>query len=117
MISRFAAKLVAADPIGEERGVIINTASVAAYDGQIGQAAYASSKVGVVSMTLPVARDLAHHKIRVMTIAPGIFLKQMLMGLPQAAQDSLCTQVPPSRSLGNPEKSSQMVSRILAHPI
>src|SRR3546814_5739755 len=74
MISRFAAKLVAADPIGEERGVIINTASVAAYDGQIGQAAYASSKGGVVSMTLPVARDLAQHKIRVMTIAPGIFL-------------------------------------------
>src|SRR3546814_10468231 len=77
MISRFAAKLVAADPIGEERGVIINTASVAAYDGQIGQAAYASSKGGVVSMTLPVARDLAQHKIRVMTIAPGIFLTPM----------------------------------------
>src|SRR3546814_184023 len=91
MISRFAAKLVAADPIGEERGVIINTASVAAYDGQIGQAAYASSKGGVVSMTLPVARDLAQHKIRVMTIAPGIFLTPMLLGLPQAAQASLGT--------------------------
>src|SRR3546814_14031172 len=94
MISRFAAKLVAADPIGEERGVIINTASVAAYDGQIGQAAYASSKGGVVSMTLPVARDLAQHQIRVMTIAPGIFLTPMLLGLPQAAQARLGPPLP-----------------------
>src|SRR3546814_7961277 len=71
VISKFAARLAAADPIGEERGVIVNTASVAAYDGQIGQAAYASSKGGVVGMTLPVARDLSQHLIRVMTIAPA----------------------------------------------
>ncbi|HEY9579178.1 MAG TPA: SDR family NAD(P)-dependent oxidoreductase [Rhizorhapis sp.] len=117
MISRFAAKLVAADPIGEERGVIINTASVAAYDGQIGQAAYASSKGGVVSMTLPVARDLAQHKIRVMTIAPGIFLTPMLLGLPQAAQDSLGTQVPHPSRLGKPEEYAQLVESIIANPM
>lgn len=117
MISRFAAKLVAADPVGEERGVIINTASVAAYDGQIGQAAYASSKGGVVSMTLPVARDLAQHKIRVMTIAPGIFLTPMLLGLPQAAQDSLGTQVPHPSRLGKPEEYAQLVESIIANPM
>ncbi|QUT06548.1 SDR family NAD(P)-dependent oxidoreductase [Sphingobium phenoxybenzoativorans] len=110
MISRFAARLAAADAIGEERGVIVNTASVAAYDGQIGQAAYASSKGGVVGMTLPVARDLAQHKIRVMTIAPGIFLTPMLMGLPQAAQDSLGTQVPHPSRLGRPEEYAKLGS-------
>lgn len=74
VVAQFAARLSAAQPIGEERGVIINTASVAPYDGQIGQAAYAASKGGVVSMTLPIARDLAQHRIRMVTIAPGIFL-------------------------------------------
>ncbi|HEX7784383.1 MAG TPA: SDR family NAD(P)-dependent oxidoreductase [Sphingobium sp.] len=117
MISRFAARLAAADPIGEERGVIVNTASVAAYDGQIGQAAYASSKGGVVGMTLPVARDLAQHKIRVMTIAPGIFLTPMLMGLPQAAQDSLGTQVPHPSRLGRPEEYAKLVESIIANPM
>jgi NAD(P)-dependent dehydrogenase (short-subunit alcohol dehydrogenase family) len=117
VISKFAARLAAADPIGEERGVIVNTASVAAYDGQIGQAAYASSKGGVVSMTLPVARDLAQHKIRVMTIAPGIFLTPMLMGLPQAAQDSLGTQVPHPSRLGKPEEYAQLVESIIANPM
>jgi NAD(P)-dependent dehydrogenase (short-subunit alcohol dehydrogenase family) len=117
MISKFAARLAAADPIGEERGVIVNTASVAAYDGQIGQAAYASSKGGVVGMTLPVARDLAQHKIRVMTIAPGIFLTPMLMGLPQAAQDSLGTQVPHPSRLGKPEEYAQLVASIIANPM
>ena len=117
VISRFAALLAAAHPIGEERGVIVNTASVAAYDGQIGQAAYASSKGGVVGMTLPVARDLAQLKIRVMTIAPGIFLTPMLMGLPQAAQDSLGTQVPHPSRLGKPEEYAQLVEAIIANPM
>jgi len=117
IIAQFAARLAAADPIGEERGVIVNTASVAAYDGQVGQAAYASSKGGVVGMTLPVARDLAQHKIRVVTIAPGIFLTPMLMGLPQAAQDSLGTQVPHPSRLGKPEEYAQMVEAIIANPM
>jgi NAD(P)-dependent dehydrogenase (short-subunit alcohol dehydrogenase family) len=117
MISKFAARLAGAEPIGEERGVIINTASVAAFDGQIGQAAYASSKGGVAAMTLPVARDLAQHKIRVMTIAPGIFLTPMLMGLPQAAQDSLGTQVPHPSRLGKPEEYAQLVESIVANPM
>ena len=117
MISKFAARLAGAEAIGEESGVIINTASVAAFDGQIGQAAYASSKGGVVAMTLPIARDLAQHKIRVMTIAPGIFLTPMLMGLPQAAQDSLGTQVPHPSRLGKPEEYAQLVESIVANPM
>lgn len=117
MISRFAARLVAAPPIGEERGVIINTASVAAYDGQVGQAAYASSKGGIVGLTLPVARDLAQHQIRVMTIAPGIFLTPMMKGLPQAAQDSLGKQVPHPSRLGKPEEYAQLVGSIIANPM
>ena len=117
VLSKFAAALHTAAPIGEERGVVINTASVAAYDGQIGQAAYAASKGGVVGLTLPVARDLAQHKIRVVTIAPGIFLTPMLMGLPQAAQDSLGTQVPHPSRLGKPEEYAQMVEAIIANPM
>jgi NAD(P)-dependent dehydrogenase (short-subunit alcohol dehydrogenase family) len=117
MISKFAARLAAAEPIGEERGVIINTASVAAYDGQVGQSAYAASKGGIVGLTLPVARDLAQHRIRVMTIAPGIFLTPMLMGLPQAAQDSLGTQVPHPSRLGRPEEYAQLVASIVANPM
>lgn len=116
-ISQFAARLAAAEPIGEERGVIINTASVAAYDGQIGQAAYAASKGGVVGLTLPVARDLAQHKIRVVTIAPGIFLTPMLMGLPQAAQDSLGQQVPHPSRLGHPDEYALLVDSIIANPM
>ena len=116
-ISKFAAALIAAGIEGEEAGVIVNTASVAAYDGQIGQAAYAASKGGVVSMTLPVARDLARERIRVMTIAPGIFLTPMLMGLPQAAQDSLGTQVPHPARLGRPAEYAQLVGSIIANPM
>src|SRR5690606_9270072 len=100
MLSVFAARLSSADVLGEERGVVINTASVAAYDGQIGQCAYAASKGGVVALTLPAARDLAKSQIRVMTIAPGIFITPMLTGLPQAAQDSLGQQVPHPSRLG-----------------
>ena len=117
MISKFAARLSTAEPLDEERGVIVNTASVAAYDGQIGQAAYAASKGGVVGMTLPIARDLAQHKIRVVTIAPGIFLTPMLEGLPQAAQDSLGTQVPHPSRLGRPEEYAQFVESIIVNPM
>ncbi|MGJ4929236.1 SDR family NAD(P)-dependent oxidoreductase [Bradyrhizobium sp. HKCCYLS2038] len=116
-ITKFAARLIAARIEGEEAGVIVNTASVAAYDGQIGQAAYAASKGGVVGMTLPIARDLAQYRIRVMTIAPGIFLTPMLMGLPQAAQDSLGTQVPHPSRLGKPVEYAQLVDSIIGNPM
>jgi len=117
MLSKFAARAITVDPIGEERGVIINTASVAAFDGQIGQAAYASSKAGVAGLTLCAARDLAQHKIRVMTIAPGIFLTPMMKGLPQAAQDSLGQQVPHPSRLGDPSEYALLAESILKNPM
>ena len=117
MISKFAARLIAAGVEGEEAGVVVNTASVAAYDGQIGQAAYASSKGGVVGLTLPAARDLAQHRIRVVSIAPGIFLTPMLMGLPPAAQESLGQQVPHPSRLGHPDEYAQLVESIVANPM
>ena len=117
MIAQFASRLAQAEPIGEERGVIINTASVAAYDGQIGQAAYAASKGGVVGLTLPVARDLAQHQIRVVTIAPGIFLTPMLLSLPQAAQDSLGKMVPHPSRLGKPEEYAKLAASIIDNPM
>ena len=117
VIAQFAARLIAAGIEGEEAGVIVNTASVAAYDGQIGQAAYAASKGGVVGLTLPAARDLAQHRIRVVTIAPGIFLTPMLMGLPQPAQDSLGQQVPHPSRLGRPEEYARLVEAIVANPM
>ncbi len=95
-----------------ERGVIVNTASVAAFDGQIGQAAYASSKAAVAGLTLPVARELAAHGIRVMCIAPGIFETPMLKGLPQAAQDSLGQMVPFPSRLGKPAEYAALVQHI-----
>jgi NAD(P)-dependent dehydrogenase (short-subunit alcohol dehydrogenase family) len=98
---------------GGERGVIVNTASVAAFDGQIGQAAYSASKGGVVSMTLPLARDLARYGIRVMTIAPGIFNTPMLAGLPEAAQQSLAQQVPFPPRLGQPAEYAALVRHII----
>jgi len=96
-----------------ERGVIVNTASVAAFDGQIGQAAYSASKGGVVGMTLPIARDLARSGIRVCTIAPGIFETPMLMGLPKEAQDSLGKMVPFPPRLGRPAEYAQLVRSIV----
>jgi NAD(P)-dependent dehydrogenase (short-subunit alcohol dehydrogenase family) len=96
-----------------ERGVIINTASVAAYDGQIGQAAYSASKGGVVGMTLPIARDLSRNGIRVVTIAPGLFLTPMLLGLPKEAQDSLGKQVPFPSRLGKPEEYAALARHIV----
>jgi NAD(P)-dependent dehydrogenase (short-subunit alcohol dehydrogenase family) len=98
-----------------ERGVIVNTASVAAFDGQIGQAAYSASKGGVHAMTLPIARELARYGIRVCTIAPGIMETPMLAGLPQAAQDSLGTQVPYPQRLGRPDEYAALVEHIVAN--
>ncbi|HNQ07051.1 MAG TPA: 3-hydroxyacyl-CoA dehydrogenase [Tetrasphaera sp.] len=112
-----AAAIAEADPIGEERGVIVNTASVAAFEGQIGQAAYAASKGGVVGMTLPIARDLAALKIRVTTIAPGLFKTPMLAGLPQDAQDSLGAQVPHPARLGDASEYAALVGHIIANPM
>jgi NAD(P)-dependent dehydrogenase (short-subunit alcohol dehydrogenase family) len=96
-----------------ERGVIVNTASVAAFDGQIGQAAYSASKGGIVGMTLPIARDLSRNGIRVVTIAPGLFLTPMLLGLPKEAQDSLGKQVPFPPRLGKPEEYAQLARAIV----
>ena len=100
------------EPSGE-RGVLISTASVAAYDGQIGQAAYAASKGGVVGMTLPIARDLARNGIRNMTIAPGIFGTPMVFGMPQAVQDALAAAVPFPSRLGTPNDYAKLVKHIL----
>jgi NAD(P)-dependent dehydrogenase (short-subunit alcohol dehydrogenase family) len=113
MISKFSARAAAAEEIDGEKGVIINTASVAAYDGQVGQAAYSASKGGVVGMTLPIARDLAQHKIRVMTIAPGIFLTPMLESFPQNVQDALAAQVPMPSRLGKPAEYAQLARSII----
>ncbi|QIP11948.1 3-hydroxyacyl-CoA dehydrogenase [Spirosoma aureum] len=104
-------------PFEGERGVIINTASVAAYDGQIGQAAYSASKGGIVSMTLPIARDLARSGIRVMTIAPGLFETPLLMGLPEEARLSLGQQVPFPSRLGRPDEYAMLVKSIIENPI
>lgn len=118
VLSKFAARIIDADTVGvEERGVIINTASVAAFDGQIGQAAYSASKGGIVGMTLPIAREFARYGIRVMTIAPGIFLTPLLATLPQEAQDSLGKQVPFPTRLGQPDEFALMVEQIVANPM
>ncbi len=121
MIAKFAARasVPASEgaPVGEERGVIINTASVAAFEGQIGQAAYSASKGGIVGMTLPIARDLAMFGIRVMTIAPGLFMTPLLAGLPKAAQDSLGQQVPFPSRLGDPTEYAMLVASIIANPM
>lgn len=102
---------------GGEQGVIINTASVAAFDGQIGQAAYAASKGGVVGMTLPIARELARFGIRVMTIAPGIFDTPMLAGLPEKARISLGEQVPFPSRLGDPDEYAALAQHIIENPM
>lgn len=98
-----------------ERGVLINTASVAAYDGQIGQAAYAASKAAVVGMTLPIARDLAPQGIRCVTIAPGIFGTPMIFGMPQNVQDSLAASIPFPSRLGRPEDYAKLVHQIVTN--
>jgi NAD(P)-dependent dehydrogenase (short-subunit alcohol dehydrogenase family) len=116
MIRLAAAAMCRNEPNDEgERGVVVNTASVAAFDGQIGQAAYSASKGGIVGMTLPIARDLARDGVRVVTIAPGLFLTPLLQGLPQAAQDSLGKQVPFPPRLGRPSEFAQMVDQIFSN--
>jgi NAD(P)-dependent dehydrogenase (short-subunit alcohol dehydrogenase family) len=119
VLSKFAARASTAEPLGPdgERGLIINTASVAAFEGQIGQAAYSASKGGVASMTLPIARELARSGIRVMTIAPGIFWTPLLAGLPEDAQESLGKQIPFPSRMGKPEEYAQLVAAIIANPM
>jgi NAD(P)-dependent dehydrogenase (short-subunit alcohol dehydrogenase family) len=116
MIRLAATAMCKNTPNGEgEKGVIINTASVAAYDGQVGQAAYAASKGGIVGMTLPIARDLARDGIRVVTIAPGLFLTPLLAGMPQDVQDSLGKQVPFPPRLGRPSEFAVTVKHIFTN--
>ncbi|GAA3738039.1 3-hydroxyacyl-CoA dehydrogenase [Leifsonia bigeumensis] len=123
-VIRLASEAMAAtEPVGgsrqgeSERGVIVNTASVAAFDGQIGQAAYAASKGAVAAMTLPLAREFAARLIRVMTIAPGTFDTPMLAALPEAARDSLGAQVPHPSRLGRPEEYAALVKHIVENPM
>ena len=116
VIRLVAERMQSAPPIGEERGVIIN-ASVAAYDGQVGQAGYSASKAGVVGMTLPIARDLASLLIRVNSIAPGLFLTPLLLGLPEEAQRSLATQVPHPSRLGDPREYAALAVHIVENPM
>lgn len=114
VISQSAAVMARNDATDDgDRGVIVNTASVAAFDGQIGQPAYSASKGGVHAMTLPIARELARFGIRVLTIAPGIMETPMLMGLPQEAQDSLGAQVPYPARLGRPDEYARLVMAIV----
>ena len=121
-VLRLAAERIAkTEPIGpadtKERGVIVNTASVAAFDGQIGQAAYSASKGGIVGMTLPIARDLARELIRVVTIAPGLFKTPLLGSLPEAAQKSLGAQVPHPARLGHPDEYGALAEHIIVNPM
>ena len=118
MLRLAAAAMTANVPLTDgERGVIINTASIAAYDGQIGQAAYAASKAGVVGLTLPAARELARFGIRVNTIAPGLFMTPLMSGFPQSVQDSLAQSVPFPQRLGKPEEFAQLVATIIELPM
>jgi NAD(P)-dependent dehydrogenase (short-subunit alcohol dehydrogenase family) len=118
-VIRLAAEKMTSNEVNDqnERGVIINTASVAAYDGQIGQAAYSASKGGIVGMTLPIAREFARYGIRVMTIAPGLFHTPMFDTLPQEARDSLGKMVPFPSRLGFPSEYAQLVQSIIENPM
>jgi NAD(P)-dependent dehydrogenase (short-subunit alcohol dehydrogenase family) len=112
-----AAQIVKTEPVDGERGVIVNTASVAAFDGQIGQAAYSASKGGIVGMTLPIARDLASMLVRVVTIAPGLFETPLLGGLPDEAKKSLGAQVPHPSRLGQPPEYAALAAHIVENPM
>jgi NAD(P)-dependent dehydrogenase (short-subunit alcohol dehydrogenase family) len=113
-----AAAMIGNEPdSGGERGVCVNTASVAAFDGQIGQVAYSASKGGIVGMTLPAARDVASKGVRVMTIAPGLFETPLLAALPEAARDSLGATIPFPSRLGRPEEYALLVGQIVANPM
>lgn len=117
--SQAAAHMVASDPMAPDgaRGVIINTASVAAYDGQVGQIAYSASKGGIVGMTLPMARDLADKGVRVCSVAPGLFLTPLLESLPEDVQTSLGAQVPFPSRLGHPAEFGKLVCSIIDNPM
>lgn len=117
-VTRLAAeRMVRHEVDGEERGVIVNTASVAAYDGQIGQAAYAASKAGIAGMTLPLARDLASHAIRVVSIAPGLFDTPLLAGLGDDAKATLGKQIPHPARLGSPDEFGSLAAHIISNPM
>lgn len=117
MLRLAAAQMSQLQPLsGGERGIVINTASVAAYEGQIGQAAYSASKAGIVGMTLPIARELAQFGIRVLTIAPGLFLTPMLGTLPQETQDALAAAIPFPRRLGSPEDFASLALHMIDNP-
>jgi len=114
MIRLATAEIVRLDPLEDgERGVIVNTASVAAFDGQVGQEAYAASKGGIVSLTLPLARDLAQFGVRVVTIAPGLFLTPLMAELPLPVQESLAASIPFPKRLGKPEEFAQLCAAIV----
>ncbi len=116
MLRLAAADMVALDPLEDgERGLVVNTASIAAYEGQVGQAAYAASKGGVASLTLPAARELARFGVRVMTIAPGLFGTPMMQGLPEEVQQSLGASVPFPQRLGLPEEFAALVLHVAAN--
>ncbi len=112
-----AARMAEAAAVGEERGVIVNTASIAAYEGQVGQAAYSASKGGVVGLTLPVARDLAALRIRVVTIAPGLFETPLLGSLPHEAREALGAQVPHPARLGQPSEYADLALHVVQNPM
>jgi NAD(P)-dependent dehydrogenase (short-subunit alcohol dehydrogenase family) len=111
-----AAAMDGNEPVDGDRGVIVNTASIAAYDGQVGQIAYSASKGGVVGMTLPAARDLARHQIRVLTIAPGTFDTPMLAGLPDEAREALAEDIPHPHRLGDPAEYGLLVRQLIENP-
>ena len=117
VLSQFAVRLSRADPIGEERGVVINTASIAADEGLPGQAAYGASKNGVIGLTLPIARELAHRLIRVVAISPGVFLTPMVSVLPQELRHSLGDQIPHPSRLGQPDEYARLVEAIVTNPM
>lgn len=117
MLRLTAARMAAEEPEGEERGVCVLTASVAAYEGQVGQVAYASSKAGIVGMTLVAARDLGPRQIRVCAIAPGVFETPMMARVPSAAREKLHEAMPHPRRLGNPEEFAALALHIVANPM
>jgi NAD(P)-dependent dehydrogenase (short-subunit alcohol dehydrogenase family) len=117
VLSHFAARLAAAPLVGEERGIIINTASIAAFEGQIGHAAYSASKAGIVGLTLPVARELASSQIRIMTIAPGVFRTPIVARLSPEVQESVSRQIPHPSRMAEPWEFAQLVESIILNPM
>ena len=117
ILSHFAARLAAAGPVGEEAGVIVNTASIAAFEGQVGHAAYSASKAGIVGLTLPIARELAASRIRVMTIAPGVFETPLLMRMSERIRESIAKQIPHPNRFARPDEFARLVEAIVTNPV